>query len=177
MSDRSPSKFTLGDVMIVVAAAAVALGIYRLVVDGPGRFAFPGASWGWWVAVHSSPVLAVTAPTLLALRLRPRRPTLRRALREPGTVACLTVVANQLIFELDVLLRMAASLLSPQPQFNDSLFGHLLGVALSGHAVMLLWLYLAASRRWPRAIHWADRAGRWYGAALILLSLVVRSGL
>lgn len=179
-----PRRFTLLDVMILVAATAPAMLLWRaylrcnpalpyLVSDerGPSKLRM----WVWVCGLV--PPLAVLTLALLPIRWIPPRPRPRRLLRRPGTTTSLVaalawaVVLARVVGDWPMMIYVHIPTLGPiQPV--DLLTLRLVGMKdMVGPGVALSWalLWLGGGRR-PEAT-WIDRAGRIAGAAWVALGL------
>lgn len=194
MNDRPTAprrRLTLLDLNLMVAAAALALAGFQFGVTR----VFPGwldySRWPGWIARPSPQVVLymlsdATAPLialagawtglLLLLRTLPPRPSWRRALRQPGTAACLAALMAMLWVGIAAGLTRGLVAFFPAWPFDGLLFTQQLFVGhvfpLVGIAVASTWCQLLLSRRWPRPVDWIDRAGRVVGALWIVIGLV-----
>jgi hypothetical protein len=177
--DESPRKCrrpTLGDVMILVAAAAIASGGIRLLIgtiprdmweSGPIKAVFAAAA----LSVPCAAALTVAA---LVVRLRRPRPARRRLMRQPGVVACGTVV----VFAAIVQLVITFAYLKRSPYNSSAFIDNWLGVMIEifpvavGYAVLVAWANLAIAGRWRRDPGWIDGLGILVGAYWALVSLI-----
>ncbi len=105
---RGDRRLTLLDVMILVAASALAALLVRPVLAGPLR-TYP--SWSTYLAVAIGGLVAWT-PAVLFLRLRRPRPNLRRLTSQPGFAASLagTMVVALGLLATGLLALVRASL-------------------------------------------------------------------
>jgi hypothetical protein len=170
-------RFTLADVMILVAAAAGGMALSKALHDYAGGLrrdvVLPYTVW--W-AKELPPFVLAAAIGLLIVRGRSPRPPARRFLREPGTIACLVVLGNSiaalLIYSVRMLLtwhfRHVGALLGPLSVLSSTLY--------SGHAVAIAWAVLAVTRVWRPDPGWIDRTGRCFGIFLIALWLSMMVG-
>ena len=169
-------RFTLVDGMILVAASAVALVIFRTIVEAPHAIEM------FWTRILAATfgVLFAGTPTLLFLRLRHPRPTLHRLSRQPGFVASLTGSAILALGLLAIgffgLLRVAHRLLPVRPgvRLSQADPSWWLSVifhfdAVVGPAVIAAWLLLALSGRRRPHRGWLDILGRVTGVVWIVL--------
>ncbi len=166
---RTPSRrhLKLLDALLLVASAAVGLAAIR---EGT----HPGGSWedhhgrayyytcvALWAA--DKLLLTVSAGWLL-VRFRRPGPSLRRALCQPGTVACLTAVALH-------GMCVAENIQEKLGYFDDRfLLNSLCRLAIDlpnstiiGRAILLAWVLLALGRRLRPEPGGIDRAGRALG--------------
>jgi hypothetical protein len=162
MPDAPRRKFTLADVMIVVAAAAVGALLLRAHrEERDARRLVYSQSYVVDYGAEASPFLLVVAPTILALRAIPPRPRARRLFRQPGTVACLVTVFDRLI----LLVRVSRDYALHHRPFPVQLF--IITALRSGLLVAEAWAVLALARAWRPEASWVDRAGRAYGVLMI----------
>ena len=182
--------------MVLTGATAVALELARhtfppdhVSLRGFGETAIQRGFWryralaGWFAHL-----LFVYPPALLLLRLRPRVIRFSAAMRQPGIVACLAMMATA-VFEI-VCYAMSAALFGTGLRINiqsslngipvyDSFqfsFSSILLEASRLAPAMIAgsWLVLALSRRRRPAADWIDLAGRWLGAILLIQFLLDR---
>jgi hypothetical protein len=180
-------EFRLSDAMVLIAGAALALsGGAHLLVLLAGEFArLCGeaaahredliAHWPiFWRVTHDHlrntlwygfqaavMVLLGMTPAFLVLRLRRPRPPLRALLRQPGTVAALSMVFG-LFWGTGFLVYL----------FPDKVDAMTAAPAAIGVAVAAGWGALALSRRWEPEPGWVDRMGRALGCAAIGTALI-----
>jgi hypothetical protein len=168
-------RFTLADVMILVASAAVGLVLWRFMNESGGFSTGLGSPWLLWLGLELTPFLLVTAIGLLVVRVRPPRPPTWRILRQPGTVACLVVLANTIVSPSLTLAREFVAAFLGRPALLGAI--RIATAALySGHSVAIAWAVLALARAWRPEPSWIDRAGRCFGVFLIALWLLLSLG-
>lgn len=172
-------KFTLMDLMILVAATAFGFGLIRWSrIDFAGFFQldprdrpFPLRYFSR-LAAHGVgytmvPFLAPWTLGMLLIRLRRPRPERRRLFRQPGAAALaaatLALVAEAVWFAGDSLHRTQPMML----MVAFSGWSHFCAFAVAG-----AWLTLALSGRWRGERGWIDRSGTWLGAAWIGFLLI-----
>jgi hypothetical protein len=173
MAEPERRRFTLGDVMIVVAATAVGMGLVRLLAASQT----PYLVFGWpsvmaW-ALRVAPFLLVAPFAVLALRFRRPRPPARRVFRQPGTVACLAVVMDMVISFVLHLVRIPVRLLLGPTPFVYPIEYFLIFVLHAGGTVAIAWIVLALARAWRPEASWVDRAGRGLGVVFVVVWLLV----
>jgi hypothetical protein len=130
LENHDSRKFSIFDLMILVAASAVGLWLMH---HSPPYLWPGGAAYGpessvfriWKVTLGSFPFLIPLAPTFLILHLRRPRPPLRRLSLRPGFAACLAATFGlgtgclmQAIREVvDRMTRPGAVVRLPSPPF------------------------------------------------------------
>ncbi len=133
--------------------------------DGPTPpdFLFLPASklrWYLWLTPFTIlreslvPLLVCVTPAALLFRLRRPRPAWGRILRQPGAIACLSVLAATLLV-VD-LTWLGVSI--PTRFIN------------MGGVVTASWFVLLVTRRWRSEPGWVDRLGRAVGVGWIVLA-------
>ena len=177
-------RFNLGDLAIIIAAAALWFAAVRsawstAVVDEGWTFYTPTSSVtsnlgllmsGYHVVEDGW--LAATIG-LVAMRLRQPRPRWGRLMRQPGWNACIAAGTAGLAGEAIGLSRALGDQLvrSIQPgNFNmpsPAAIG--LPTCLGGVAVLVSWSILALGKRWCSEPTWLDRAGRITGGGWLVL--------
>jgi hypothetical protein len=184
MIDAGPRrKFTLADVMVLVAALALgaplARGYLREIGSHVGVSRELSAANGLRVLTlaiaASAPCGTTESAALLGLRFIAPRPTRRRLARQPGFVAvsvstflaalCLGVVVG-------LVYLSAPSMTAANLQFYWVLFVPI----LVGPGVAASWLTLRLSWRRRPATDWVERCGRglgWYWIVAVPFSLWV----
>ena len=176
---RVDRRFSILDAMTLVVASALAFALVRPIM---AEAFLAQSSWGRILAGVIAGLVTWT-PTVLWLRWRHPRPTLRRLARQPGFAASAVGTAILALGVLAVgilaLLRSARpsaglrnGLTIPAP--ND---GWWLGVVLHfgavvGPAVIAAWLVLALSGRRRPFRGWLDLLGRALGIAWIIIFVI-----
>jgi hypothetical protein len=151
--------------MVAVAAVAAGLALARTTVDrvfwittGPVRFDRPFSSF-----------LMVLTLAYMGLRLRRRRPGLRRLMRQPGMTACCAALIALGIDQLTWLLYCVSrgdSARRLQLRVWGLNFDHM------ACAVAAVWLAMLFRRRWRPEPGWIDRTGRVIGCLWLLKLLL-----
>jgi hypothetical protein len=179
MPEKLTRRFTLTDMMIIVATAAAGLLVNNQRGDvGPAVRSRGGLVW--LPALQLAPFLLVVPLGLLAARSLAPRPRRWRAFRQPGTAACLTALAYPLWDEYFLQILIAIRFwnwhssirifANPDPELGRLLSGF---VHFSGLFIAYHWVFLALIRAWNPATDWVDRAGRAYGILMIAIWLMV----
>jgi hypothetical protein len=193
MSPVRRRSLTLLDAILLVGSAAI----------GMGAFQFSRRAWfrGWiWIGDHGLPdiqtwttwdligtcrdivvfFIPLVAPwtlLLIALRMRPPRPSWRRIWRQPGMAACLAALVGWcwsglgLILALDVgYVARPRRFMKPeewaQKYLADEVFMYV------GLAVAAAWIVQLFGGQWRRSADWIDLMGRLMGILWILIGLV-----
>lgn len=178
----APRQFRLFDGMILIAGLALALGagshLLVLLTDMSvrlcrqavvSRIYLPGQWPVFWSATRdpfrnvvwygfqvAQMLMMGLTPAFLVLRFRSPRPSWRGLVRQPGTVAALSMVFG-LFWGTGCLLGL----------FPDRFNSMNAAPSAIGLAVVLAWASLALSRRWVREPGWLDRLGRALGETAI----------
>lgn len=172
-------RFTLLDAMVLLAGTAVGLAGLLWKIQREREWITHGA--GYWDAMseplrsrpalasvvvasdgleYTWPFLAVWTLTLLALRSLPPRPSMRRAMTQPGAVACAAVTTIMALCFLsaftrksiyDVLTDNGQWLLVPSiwaDRFKNALRSAYEANAEVAYAILAGWACLAFGRRW-----------------------------
>ena len=162
-------RFTLADVMIVVAAAAFGLMLERVLLTNMSPFgALEARLWTRKAFLQASPFLIVASPALLALRMRQPRPSPRRLFRQPGTVACLVVAADVLIHGLFLIARtFLGSITASSFHFGTEFY--FFSTLYSGRSIAVAWALMGLTSIWRPEANWIDRAGRTFGVVMIIV--------
>ncbi len=187
---------TLLDAVWLVSTAAIGLGLFELT----HRTLFNG--WIWlldlgigdisrWstmraivmmtdITVLMLPVVFPWTLLLIALRMRPPRPSWRRVWRQPGMAGCLAALFGCL-WSVGVLMALIASMelgILPRPSktitadvwaqkfLSEEVFMY------AGLAVAAVWLLMCVTGRWRKSYDWIDFLGRIIGALWIVIGLV-----
>jgi hypothetical protein len=204
--------FFVSDALVLIGAAAVGLALVRGWQDPRWCGLMVGYYWDQPSppargAIHATSVaVSWTIPfamsltvALLALRLRPPRPSIRRIASQPGAVACAAALAaityrvgeEAFCWVLGYLTRPQSVVHLPSPPFirYDNPGFHppagqwIRGVLLETFPVLVSpsvavaiavgWCVLRAGGRWRPEASWIDRSGRWLGWFWIGLGIVL----
>jgi hypothetical protein len=182
-------RMALIDLMVIVAAAAIAMGVFRAitpVIDWqspwPNILASPPGGWSarsLWVRalevqVPFLPVLCAWTLALPVLRLRHRGRNWRRLARQPGTAASLSAMIGwawaSAVAGAHFSLKWAASGTLPDTsRWLPLYFGNMLSPI--GMGVAIAWAFLAVVGLWRPVPDTVDRLGRAVGVYWILVGL------
>jgi hypothetical protein len=185
--------FTVLDGMILIAATAVGLALYRVLED-------PRDWWNWRDIVHprgrsvwgiieavETALLWIAEPawtltlTLACLALRKPRPALRRLAREPGFAACAAVVMATAFLGSSAIVgslaRRAASTPWNRFELAELSSGWQATVSESwrqfGLVVAAVWGLLAVTGSLRPRPTWIDRAGRILGVYWFVIAVAL----
>jgi hypothetical protein len=177
MSDTTRRRFTLLDVMILVAVTALAFAAARVAWGATIR-AFQGDSrnqeraypdaFGWFALVESV--------GLIPLFLSRPRPPVRRLARQPGMVASVAVASTFGFLAVGELAVAVGAWLLSRPGFLDTthVIWHLSSPLFIGPAVAACWLSQVLGWGWRPEPNWPDRLGRFWGVVWIALAFIVQ---
>jgi hypothetical protein len=191
MQSGSCRRPNLGDAMILVVAAALAMAITKQVDAWPrfdvigqdviGAFNAQATEATLWVAKWISPWLLTLAGALLVIRFRQPRPRFRRIWHQPGALAS-TLGILALIFVGLVSLGRPTFLFFilllgsfPGPNTNPPMrLADILGEATSYGGTLILgsWITLALAGRFRREPGWIDGLGILVGSCWITAHLI-----
>ena len=189
---NTPRRFLLSDAIVLVAATAVGLFVFRPyygVTSLDRTPPEPTAPFAGWIAcvwnwlVLASPIVMAWTLAILGVRLRRPRPRMRRLLRQPGFVAglmaaavltlrlcgfasmCVRLVGQPTLWIWSVRRTGGGGAFRGLPPGNLYFEAdHFLAtMALVGVSVAGSWLFLLASGVWKPERGWIDRAGRVLG--------------
>lgn len=181
MNAPKDRRFTLLDVMIIVAATAAGLAVIRWSLpDTMQQMGIgPSSRFRWPRIVHvigfgaigTSPLAAFWSLALVAMRLRQPRPSWRRLRVRPGLVAGVAAAIGSVFGALIVLPYYFHN----QPRGEWAL----LACYPMGYAVAGAWAALILAGRWRPTPDWFDRIGRALGvywiALFVLFILMLQS--
>ena len=192
MTKRAGRKMSVVDLLILVVTAGIGMGCLlavdrTLLANRLSDMHWLRVRWdpvGWRIVLNELiayvlPLLGGWAAVLPLLRLRDRRPRLRRSFSQPGIVACLAAWAGAAWGALAMVVAFglwqtrpgaSGTLASFWKWAREFLAGQMVG--MSGLAVAAAWLGLILAGRWRRPEDWIDRLGRilgwgWIGAGFI----------
>ncbi|QDV32407.1 hypothetical protein [Tautonia plasticadhaerens] len=175
MISEPTRKFTVLDIMALVAAAAVGLMLARVyqasmdsaVSDSNGALTFP-LRIRWFG--RPAPLLASLTLALLALRFVAPRPRYRRLVRSPGFAACYGAALGLAITVLTVLLEWGTGYLGySRPRFYPH-FLMMRSVSFSAPSVASAWLVLGLLGEWRhRGRDWIEVGGIVLGVGWLAL--------
>jgi hypothetical protein len=155
--------------MILVGCSAVSLAAFRSSAE-PGIF----IADDWAMAIHAYAALSLMLASILVLilRLRRPRPPLRRIARQPGAVACFSMVAYGLSCHALYILRDPRLGGWPWNMSVGQWIWFLLdNQEFSWNVVAVVWIIFAAGRIGRPEAGWIDRAGRVVGWGWIVWGL------
>jgi hypothetical protein len=170
MSRPTPRRLTMADLAILTAGAALSFAILRMSWDTSSSTL---ASISSAVVGSQSSVVIISlslgaATALIGMRIIGPRPRWRAVFRQPGTSACLAILAYMLmvvlLFSWHEVLKPASALSRFRIDFNL----HLSGNRFAGTWVAVAWTTLALARAWRPEPSWIDRSGRILGVVVIL---------
>lgn len=182
---RFPPKrrFTLVDVMLLVATVGVALVPIRALWLTVSFTMLPldhgdAAEWYALVGVLRTVlrplVVAASAALWLAALRRPRR-SIRRLCRQPGMAATTAILATSLMSVAQVLAGLLHDFLLDGDYFSEGWISFLIRLeALDpGKAVLAVWMVLWLGRTWRAERSWIDRAGRALGCYCLIETISI----
>jgi hypothetical protein len=157
MARPIPRRLTLADLAILIAGMALSMG-------------FQNRSWATAPMTLVEVVIGIfsmgLAFALIVVRAIRPRPRWRAVFRQPGTSACLAILAHMLmIFLFSLRYNMSRHGIGSWPprlefSMSDNRFG--------GAWVVVAWTTLALARAWRPEPSWIDRSGRVLGVVAIL---------
>jgi hypothetical protein len=156
-------KPNLLDVMTLIAALAIGLGLGRAVII-EGRPSRPLPQSFWWMQalqiIHHGTLACVLMLSLafLIVRLRRPRPPRRDLVKQPGLVACLGAMVMP-------VTGFGGLILAAEPLRLSNAFIFLSTLGASG--VVCGWGVLCLNRAWRPEPTWIDRLGRMLGLCWI----------
>jgi len=183
---------TLGDGLVLIAGITLGLAALRSAVRGfhdmepsaffAGIFSAPEA--GWTRQVMALRVINATVMALafcggwtIVLPLYRRGRSWRRAVRQPGMVACLAAGLGMLLGSAVWAISITVGgLIAGRARLPFDLAARIFLsntlIPLAGFAVAIAWSMLALSGRWRPARDWTDRVGVVVGVLWIVAGLV-----
>jgi hypothetical protein len=187
---RSARAFRLVDIMVLVAATAVAFALYRQGIVGGIPFTTLGFFWEPWLFywMHQLvPFPAIWSLTVFGLISFDRATPRRRRFRDAGAVACCSAVV---VLAITTLIGTAFYLIHvfEDYQFIPKVlshgrnrhatppFGNTPSEEFIGAAVLGAWAVMAAAGRWRVGRSWLDWMGFALGIAWIALFLLYLYG-
>jgi hypothetical protein len=164
--DLPRRRFTLADVMVLVAATAPGLILLRVAVDldlfhlYPNPTAPPGRNFLQYLSTSGGCILSGLTLAVLVLSLHRPRGHLREIIGGPGFVACAAVAAASVLpiagFVIGVMWNNGLGSLRV-PLYFGNLFAGLTHYA--GAMIIGAWIALALVGRWRPGPTWSDRLG------------------
>lgn len=175
MPPRPTKRPVLLDLIVFVAATAVALAWMRAYLQGVAEFpALPRHLEIQLMSYGQAPFLGMYSLALLIrMTLHRPRPPLRRLMRRPAMVACTVAALGFAIAAGSALARLCLRpLLVPSgtgpSAYPSSLTWSTMLLMQSGSIVAGAWLVLVLAFGWRRASDWEDRAGVGLGVGWIV---------
>lgn len=173
-------RFTLADVMVLVAATTPGLIVLRAAVDldlfnrAPNPKAPAGRNFIEYLSVSGGCILGSLTFAVLVLSLYKPRGKFREIIGGPGFVACAAVAAASVLpvayFAIGMTCDTGLGSLKA-PLYVNNLFARLTHGA--GPMIGGAWIALALSGRWRPGPTWTDRLGCVLGISWICISLYI----
>jgi hypothetical protein len=177
MNSNPCRRPNLGDGMILIIAAALALAGVRQYDQGPlAGLGYSSTSIRliFWIEEWINPWLVTMAGAALAIRLRKPRPPCRRIWRQPGTIASALGLLGLVFALLLVLGRFAVVNLRPWPSTRNPVLGFAAtnhyAISLGAPMILGAWLIMAIPSRLRREPGWIDALGTIIGICSILIN-------
>jgi hypothetical protein len=177
--DQPRRRFNLGDVMVLVAASAIALVLLKTAVGlrlfTPAPKSLPFRNLIEYLSVAGGCILVPLTLALIASSLRDRRASRRDVIQGVGFVSCVTLVLAAILPVVYFMVRVAkAQEWLTDDGINPDLavgFNNMFGVLKleAGPMIAGAWLALALTGRWRVGPSWPDRVGCLVGACYILM--------
>jgi hypothetical protein len=167
MDDRASGakRFTLLDAMILVAATAIGIAVFRTAIPD---FRNPGD----WTSGASAFLVSWSSAALL-LRVRPPRPHVRRWVTRPGDAASMATILGTILTGLLCLLQSVGSLLTGSNKGPLLPFALVVFSIVIAPAVATSWLMIALGRRWRREVDGIGWLGRVLGVGWMILFVLM----
>lgn len=172
-------RFTLSDVAILIAAAALGIVQLRYVVDmnlsslrRPNGSPMARIDQYVLMAIHyAAPVLFTLSLAALAISLLPSRPPLSRLAREPGFVALAIIALSIFYYAIHLVSRVVANYYSG-PLLSSSHYLWMLANCLlsTGWDVAVAWFVLALQGNWKHRPIPTEVLGMILGFIYIIIS-------
>jgi hypothetical protein len=179
MPKPSLRRFTMGDLMILIAGCAAGIAWTQLYwADIVRSMKFIGTptmrqSFNRFFEIPT-PSLIMIGLGVLICRLRSPRPSLRRLARQPGSVAlgcmALALMSEGILLAIGWAVAPTFDQLLPLPKtpgyvtvFPARDLSLIYRFGFVGMAIAVSWLMLAISGRWRPEPSWIDRTGRCLG--------------
>ncbi len=170
-----PRKFTLLDLMVLVAATAVGTALWRaydpeslplstnVVVDLSVDL--------YYRVSRAALILEPWTVALLVLRLRRPRPRFHLIMGQAGTAASVAAILIPIVVNLPHLVSVALGPIGPMRAvpWRDVIY---FLPRSCGSGVASAWLILALSGHWRTEPSWIDRLGRALGVGWIMVMVV-----
>jgi hypothetical protein len=178
-TSSEPRRFTLTDAIMLVAATAIGLALWRHNLElmwwsksayWPPSLRPPSLRWFWYNATRAINLLAPWSITLLALSLRrPRPPGLAS---RPSAIVGIVVSAGLTMWGL--LFLFAVCVVGDSPWLSLAAAWFRIGLTLPGEVALSLvsvWL-VGGIRSDERRLDWLDRMGWVLGGCWVVLGLL-----
>ena len=161
-------RFTIADLMILIAATAIGLAeshVFLVILSSHSGRTFK-------VGVQILPCLTAWTLGFFAIRLRKPRPKRRHLMRQPGMVACCSLGFLMMMMGPPIwIFKFASGGFGIGTFFVDLLWCLLFLLPSGGALVLVSWGILSIGGRWRRESGWIDWLGIWLGIGWIMLSL------
>jgi hypothetical protein len=170
MAKPTRRRLTMADLAILTAGAALAFLFVRISWETQeAQFTSnvvhsAGYRFNLWIA----PFSVALALSLLAARMVPPRPRWRAVFRQPGTSACLAILAHLLAIVLAFTWHLTLASRFNGTPFRPNFNTYLDANRNCGAWVLVAWATLALARAWRPEPSWLDRSGRILGSVAIL---------
>lgn len=187
MSDDGSRRFTIADVLILVAGVALGLGLVRaiapdLTLRGVWEaIANPREGWSVWYAfvftldfgsLLVSPFVAGWTPACLLLQVVGPRPPWRRLRRRPGFIACLIATITIAAGFIAVAVYSGSSLGAGREPPARYLIVLIPGSILGGCGVLWGWATMRLCGACRPSPTWRDRLGCFTGALWVVMGAI-----
>jgi len=183
MKPSPPRMPSILDAMILVAATAAGFALIRAtgmdfsvpaVAVPRANYPFSGITSGMRLFIQVQhglsallPFLATWTLAAVVIRLRQPRPRLRKLVRQPGTIACVTAMTSVGLQAMWILPLLAVGDRFLHPRTLFITYGPNVGLTVLG-----AWITLALGGWWRSEPSWIDRLGRALGLAWIAVNTI-----
>jgi hypothetical protein len=183
MPEPRVARLSLGDVMVLIAAAApslvlirtgASLGLFKLgeLTERGGQKSSLARQLVEFFNVGGGCILAELVPGILILGLYRAYPSWRAAIRGPGLIACVVALAAAILPMVWFVAYVVDESRHPNLMYSvpfNNVFGRWMIAA--GPMILGAWLALGLQGCWGPRASWADRAGCLVGACFVLIYL------